>query len=24
LVNGAGKRLHVCTVCMKSGKVERA
>lgn len=24
LINGASKRQHVCTVCMKSGKVERA
>ncbi len=23
-VNGAAKRLHVCTNCLKSGKVERA
>ena len=23
-VNGASKRLHVCTQCLKSGKVERA
>ena len=24
VVNGAQKKLHVCTTCMKSGKVERA
>ena len=24
LVNGASKRMHVCTHCLKSGKVERA
>ena len=24
LVNGAAKRMHVCTTCLKSGKVERA
>ena len=23
-VNGASKKLHVCTQCLKSGKVERA
>ena len=23
-VNGAPKRMHVCTNCLKSGKVERA
>ena len=23
-VNGAAKRMHVCTSCLKSGKVERA
>ncbi len=23
-VNGASKRMHVCTSCLKSGKVERA
>jgi len=23
-VNGAAKKMHVCTNCMKSGKVERA
>lgn len=22
LVNGAAKRMHVCTTCLKSGKVE--
>ncbi|MCQ2541793.1 MAG: 50S ribosomal protein L28 [Lachnospiraceae bacterium] len=24
LVNGTSKRLHVCTTCLKSGKVDRA
>jgi len=24
MVNGAAKKLHVCTRCLKSGKVERA
>jgi len=24
LVNGAAKKKHVCTACLKSGKVERA
>ena len=23
-VNGAKKRMHVCTSCLRSGKVERA
>ncbi len=23
-VNGASKRMHVCTSCLKSGRVERA
>ena len=23
-INGATKRIHVCTRCMRSGKVERA
>ncbi len=23
-VNGAARKLHVCTSCLKSGKVERA
>ncbi len=23
-VNGAGKKMYVCTACLKSGKVERA
>ncbi len=23
-VNGGSKRMHVCTSCLKSGKVERA
>ncbi|HIV93499.1 MAG TPA: 50S ribosomal protein L28, partial [Candidatus Eisenbergiella stercoravium] len=24
LVNGASKKMHVCTSCLRSGKVERA
>jgi large subunit ribosomal protein L28 len=24
LVNGTPKRLHVCTSCLKAGKVQRA
>ncbi len=24
IVNGASKRMHVCTRCLRSGKVERA
>ncbi len=24
LVNGSPKRLHVCTSCLKAGKVQRA
>lgn len=23
-VNGAAKKMHVCTACLRSGKVERA
>ena len=23
IINGAAKKMHVCTNCMKSGKVER-
>ena len=24
MVNGASKRMHVCTNCLKSGRIERA